>query len=100
MTDSERLEEIWAKLHGGSQVTADEIVFLESEHSRTVQSYHKALEERWGEIVEKLAELERLRERVRELEGTVTAGLLATEQISRALKPYVAKLAAVLEAKP
>ena len=42
------------------------------------------------------AEVGRLRERVRELEGTVTAGLIATEQISRALKPFVAKLAAGL----
>jgi len=65
MTDAERLEAIWAKLHGGSQVTADEIVFLESEHGKTVQSYHKALEERWAEIVELLAEVERLRGVVR-----------------------------------
>ena len=67
MTDAERLEAIWAKLHGGSQVTADEIVFLESEHGKTVQSYHKALEERWAEIVELLAEVERLREQVKAL---------------------------------
>jgi len=36
-------------------------VFLESEHGKTVQSYHKALEERWAEIVELLAEVARLR---------------------------------------
>lgn len=48
---SEALATVRAKLHGGSQLTADEIILLESEHGREVASYHKALQDRYEEIV-------------------------------------------------
>ena len=45
------IEAVRRKLHGGSQLTADDIVLLESEHGREVASYHKALQDRYEEII-------------------------------------------------
>lgn len=77
---SETLATVRAKLHGGSQLTADEIILLESEHGREVASYHKALQDRYEEIVslrDRIVVLERgLRAILREHRPTDVTGRL------------------------
>ncbi len=74
---SEALATVRAKLHGGSQLTADDIVLLESEHGKEVASYHAALEAKWEEIVS-------LRERITTTEKGLRAILEEHAEIAKA----------------
>ena len=70
-TDTEAIRVMWSKLHSGVQISGDEISLLISEHGKEIASYHKALDERWAEIVALRSEVERLRGVVEAAEGAV-----------------------------
>ncbi|MHB8311841.1 MAG: hypothetical protein ACYDD0_00845 [Candidatus Dormibacteria bacterium] len=73
------VEIVRAKLHGGSPLASDDVVLLESEHGREVASYHKALQDRYEEIVS-------LRDRIVVLEKGLRATLLPMDAALEAAK--------------